>query len=217
MVFFEKNKAHVFCPGLYGETVGYTVGEDIGIVCSEDEVYERLCEAADASIGIPITAVLRFEGTPGEREQTFRSRVRAVYRASVWGQFSLLCVGASLPEHVCSIYEALRDAFCELESEGREFNGFIKKGIEIDTPLLLYKFPTYLKFDFFCFDIDRLMHLCACRDESDALKRVISDDILSLCSSSHGTELAVRSLDVAQARRISDCLPSESVKRIYVK
>ena len=217
MVFFEKNSIPASCRELYGETVGYTVGEDVGILCSEDEAYERLCEVADASVGMPITAVLRFDGAPGEREQTFRSRVRAVYRASVWGQFSLLCTGAAIPEHVHSISEAVRDAFCELESEGREFNGFIKKGIEIDAPLLLYKFPTYLKFDFFCFDIDRLAHLCACCDETDAVKRVLAEDIFALCDASLGAELAVKCKSCSDGRDAAGLFPKKAVKRIYVK
>ena len=216
MVFFEKNRIPASCRELYGETVGYTVGEDVGILCSEDEAYERLCEVADASVGMPITAVLRFDGAPGEREQTFRSRVRAVYRASVWGQFSLLCAGAAIPEHVHSISEALRDAFCELEIEGREFNGFIKKGILIDTPLLLYRFPLHAKFDFLCIDPERICTMCTGKDlRADCSSEIITD-ITNLLCTDPSAEAALRISSDARISEICKALPEIKIDRLYV-
>ena len=114
---------------------------------SEEKAYEYFCSFADKHIGTPITAIASLGGRSAESKLLFRSRIRAIYRASVWGQFSLLCSGAISSSDVSEVVESLKDVFCELESEGREFNGFIKKGILIDTPLLLYRFPLHAKFD----------------------------------------------------------------------
>ena len=52
-------------------------------------------------------------------------------------------------------------AFRELLEENHEFNGFIPKGILVDTPFaLLSKIPTE-GFDFLCYDVEKISVLMA--------------------------------------------------------
>lgn len=128
---------------------------------TEEEMYDDLCDIADRNTGARIVAVV----TMDEREDTFASHVRAVYRAGVWGRFSLLCRGVNTPEHTDRCITVLHSVFRELDEGGREFNGFIPKGIVIDTPAQLLKGRRMGAFDIHCFDIDTLVYrFCVSND-----------------------------------------------------
>ncbi len=120
----------------------------------EDEIFETCCELAGQMCGTPITVPISFSD-----KISFRTQARGVYRASVYGNFSLLCCHLCTAEQISACFDALNQAFCELKAEGREVNGCLPRGVLVDTPLLLSEqdFPDSI--DFFCLDIDRLIAL----------------------------------------------------------
>jgi len=196
---------------------GLIVGEEISSFCTEDETYERFCEAADAYIGAPIHATAHLApSSRKDREQLFKTRIRAIYRASVWGQFSLLCSGIVSPYELCTCLDALNDAFCELESESREFNGFIRKGICIDTPMLLYSFPSRSKFDFLCFDFYKLLELCTDEKCSDEACRELSDAIRRICVVHEKSEVSIKVYANSNYENIIKFLYPLEIKEIYL-
>lgn len=132
---------------LGGEFCGVVIGKEKLAGLGENAMYEYLCDVSDRHTGIRIAVELEFDDP-----QSFAERVRAVYRAGVWGRFSLICSGVSAPERTRECVGLLHAAFCELEAEGREFNGFIPKGMAIDTPLLLLGEPMHRMIDFFVLD-----------------------------------------------------------------
>ncbi|MBO5203330.1 MAG: hypothetical protein J6B72_01795 [Clostridia bacterium] len=133
---------------------GIAVGEEYTRGKSEEEIYELLCDIADKNTGTQIVAAAGFGGT-----DEFCSAVRAIYRAGVWGRFSLLCCGVRTPEQADECISIIHREFCRLDTEGREFNGFIPKGIAVEAPLMLLSRPKHRMIDFFCADFDSLRRL----------------------------------------------------------
>ena len=84
------------------------------------------------------------------------SEIKAAYRAAVYGEIFLLFGDIFTKEDAESARERARRAFCELIEEHHEFNGFIPKGILVDTPLALLSNLSVQGFDFFCYDIEKI-------------------------------------------------------------
>lgn len=124
---------------------------------SEDRWYELFCDVADCAVGTPVTVVVPFERTANERSG-FRAIVRGIFRAAIYGRFSVLVSGCLSEGDVRSVREALHRSFCELESEGREFNGYIPKGILIDRPVLLFAASAFEGVDFICLETEELFY-----------------------------------------------------------
>ena len=183
---------------------------------SEDEAYEYFCAFADKHIGTQITAIAAFDGEAADNKLLFRSRIRAIYRASVWGQFSLLCSGAISSGDISEIAESLKDVFCELESEGREFNGFIKKGVIIDTPLLLYRFPSYARFDFLCIDLERICAMCTGKNLGSGYSSEIIKDVTHLFDANPSSEIALKVSSGAIISETQKMLSERNIDRVYV-
>ncbi len=82
--------------------------------------------------------------------------VRRLYLLGVFGGFSLLFRGILTENDRKHVLEACHRCFCELTAEGREFNGYLPKGILLDTPLSLNLKGTLSGVDMLCFDYDTL-------------------------------------------------------------
>ncbi|MBO7310899.1 MAG: hypothetical protein J6U86_05845 [Clostridia bacterium] len=128
-------------------------GVAVGDGCTDAGVeYEHLCDIADVNTG---NRIIAFVGTDIE-ESLLISRIKSVYRAGVWGRFSLLFRDAFTPHDRERCVSAMHSAFRELDGEGREFNGFMPKGLLIQTPVMLFWREGLGNFDFYCLDIDKL-------------------------------------------------------------
>lgn len=132
----------------------------------EEEVYDFLCDIADRNTGARIVAQTEYDiGT--------LDRIRGVLRAAVWGRISLLC-RANTPDEIEHFFSMTHTAFCSLESEGREFNGFIPKGIRVDTPIMLLSPPNRFS-DIFVMDCNALLRRFTASEEIGcAAKEVFS-------------------------------------------
>lgn len=201
------------CQNIHGKIAG----EKLDPLCSEDAAYEYFCDIADRFIGVPIAAIARFDQSSEEGYALFRTRIRAIYRASVWGQFSLLCEGISTPDELEKCADILKEVFCELESEGREFNGFIEKGVCTDTPMTLYNLNEHLRFDFICFDLQKLRRLCTGtsglrRGESELISHVSR-----ICQRLDKCEIAIKASGAEEAKRAVKLLESIRINKIFLK
>ncbi len=126
-------------------------------VSEEDVLYERYRDLAENAFDIPITVMLSY--SPKEMDEgRFLQQIRALFRGAVFGRFSLLIRGilTDTDWNVCR--EAFRKAENELTREMREHNGYIPKGILLDTPLLL-NLDSLSDVDFQCLELDRLWDL----------------------------------------------------------
>ena len=125
---------------------------------TEESVYERIRDIAEGRTGLPLTVSVPFDRAAPDNP-IFRARIRGLFRGAVWGNFSLLLGGILTEADLRIALEVIHRLFCELESEGREFNGYIPKGILLDTPLLLTADQALDGIDLLCFDLCRLTAL----------------------------------------------------------
>lgn len=134
-----------------------------------DGEYKRLCELADTNTGVRIVAEVRFDGGTAD----FCRHVTNVFRAGVWGRFSLLCKDVYTPTRRRECALAIHSVFRELDVSGREFNGFIPKGIVIDTPALLLDSDGARELDLYCIDVDSLINrFCGLTGDGEYNERI---------------------------------------------
>ncbi len=91
-----------------------------------------------------------------EKEEAFCELTEAIYLAALYGNFSIMLKSYCLSSHITDALSLLKRAFCRLESAGREFNGYLKKGLLISSPLWLMQSPPIASPDFLCFDLSAL-------------------------------------------------------------
>ena len=131
---------------------GIVIGKALERHNDEESAYECLCEIADKNTGVKLLTEIPL----GENTDIFSSRVSALYRAGVWGRFALLCTNIKTPQRALECVSLVESVFCRLDSSNREFNGYIPKGISVDTPILLLDPPKSRTLDFLCFDVPSL-------------------------------------------------------------
>lgn len=117
----------------------------------EEGLYERYREAAEQRTGLPLMTFVPL----GEREG-MRRRLRALYRGAVYGRFSLLFTGVATEGEWERCRDLCHEVFCDLESEGREFNGYLPKGVLLDRGMTLLRFPKESRPDYLCVDAEAL-------------------------------------------------------------
>ena len=116
----------------------------------EDALFERLRSIAECHPDHKMAFLVRSE-----------DEIKAAYRAAVYGEISILFGNIFTDEDAERAREQAGQAFRALLEENREFNGFIPKGILIDTPFALLSEIPAQGFDFFCYHIDQLLILMA--------------------------------------------------------
>lgn len=123
-------------------------GIRVSVFGNEDDVYEFLCDVADKNTGARIIAQTEFG-------DSILDRIKGIYRAAVWGRISMLC-HTRTPNEADGFFSATHSAFCALENSGREFNGFIPRGILVTTPIMILSGPNRFA-DFFVVDCNALI------------------------------------------------------------
>ncbi len=122
--------------------------EEGGGLCREPELIGRLTEDRMWQAG-HITVLLHAKRRPAEA-------IRQLYLAGIFGGFSLLFEGVLCRKDQQEILSTCHRCFGELWGEGREFNGYLPRGILLDTPLSMELGSPLPGADFFCFDYEAL-------------------------------------------------------------
>ena len=123
----------------------------------EDALYEHYRDLAESSPDRPLIALIPAPSTDNDLV-FFHNRIRALFRAAIFGSFSLLFQGILTLGEWNSLLSELKKIRAELQREDREFNECLPKGILVDIPLLLQS-DLYTDIDFLCLDLDRLWDL----------------------------------------------------------
>ena len=118
----------------------------------EETLFEAYRDMAERAFGVPITVI-------AEYDVFFAERIRAILRGAVYGRFSLLIRGILCEKDLKNALFEINRVFCELETDGREFNGYIQRGICIDSPMLLRQNVSTDGIDLCVIDADRLISL----------------------------------------------------------
>ncbi len=119
---------------------------------SEDSLYESYRDAAERAMGLPVTVL-------APADEQLSDRLKAILRGAVFGDLSLLFCGILTETELLCTLESFCRAFCELETEGREFNGYLSRGLLVDTPYLFSCSSELGSVDFIAYDAERLARL----------------------------------------------------------
>ena len=183
----------------------------------------RLCSAHELSLGGDI-----FEGALGFLESdterglcvsldlmhTDRERLRgeseALFLAAVYGEISIMLSGFGSAGELSGASALLHSVFCELESEGREVNGCMARGVLVDSPIWLWQRARLGRCDFICFDFDLLSYrLLGLRGDA-ALGRGQTD---TLCRFWEDCRASVFASERAELRALSR---SQSLRELFL-
>lgn len=122
---------------------------------SEESVCEQCMDFAELAVGQTVTVVLDFSERTFAAEE-LSAAVRGIFRAAVYGNFSILIGGCLCEEDVQRCRGTMNRSFCELAGEGREFNGYIPKGLLVENLLYPLSGGSFDGMDFCCIDITAL-------------------------------------------------------------
>ncbi len=150
---------------------------------SEESLYELYRDLAEEAVGVPITI-------PVLRGEELCKNLRALLRGAVYGSFSLLFCGILTEGELWDCLLQFSRIFCELEAEGREFNGYIRRGFLVDTPCLLGGAVRVSGFDFCLFELPCLIrNFTGGRSGIDSeVMTLLLRDIKGFCGSLSGVE-----------------------------
>ena len=101
----------------------------------------------------------------------FSEQVEALFCASLYGSFALALSDFDCEEEISHAIKLLHKAFCLLEAEGREFNGYIPRGIVFSSALWLMRPSPVTNPDFIIFDLDKLLPSLFSLDSAQIIKK----------------------------------------------
>ncbi len=213
----QRNKTVLILNGddapLPYEFEGVMVDTDMVVNSDEQQVYEYLCDISDRYTGIPIMTVADYS----LGEQAFRTRLRAIYRAGVWGRFSLICSSVSTPERAKSCIRAMHEVFHRLDSEEREFDGFMPKGLMIDTPLMILSPAEARMLDLFCVDLKKLRRLFSGSESQGEGEAQTVSLVKDFINDSAPCDIILKNAEELSDRSLSSLLSTGRISGICVK
>lgn len=158
-----RNISLADCDGIY---------YDAALISRLGDPFDVFAEIAEENCGLPITVCFKVPQNERE-EEALGGLADALFRAAVYGDFSIALGGFLTEKELLSAYSVIHSTFCRLEGDGREFNGYIPKGVIIEAPLWLARPLPLTRPDFICFDFDglatRLLGCSAERIQDDPL------------------------------------------------
>ena len=90
-------------------------------------------------------------------ERIFAERIEALFRAALYGSISISLSGFDCEDELSRAMRILHKVFCILEAEGREFNGYLPRGITLRSPIWLFRPSPVTNPDFVLLDLDFLL------------------------------------------------------------
>ncbi len=147
---------------------------------ANSEIFENLYELAESSFTLPVTLILSIPESD-EKKESFRENIEALFCAALYGNFSVMLKGFKSDADMRSALGEMHRVFCRLEENGKEFNGYIKKGIMIDSPIWLMRASPLTKPDFICIELDTLCsNLFGCEARSLENNSTAADTFISV-------------------------------------
>ena len=141
------------------------------------EVADALVTLIEEHPSLPIFVQLPVPTCEAERE-AFCEQMETLFCVALYGDIRILLDGYSSPSQIDVALECMHRAFCSLEAESREFNGYIKRGLVIGAPIWLLRPSFASRADTLCFDIDRLAFgLLEAHPKSDDVAITVADVI----------------------------------------
>ena len=120
----------------------------------ENELYELYRDTLESAAGRSVFFVIDADGD-------IEKHLRATLCAAVYGRASLFFRGIFCLEQLKKTLDTYKRVFCQLEAEGREFNGYVPRGLYLDAPAMLVNNEPLDGLDICVIDVKKLfLHLC---------------------------------------------------------
>lgn len=136
----EEPKAHDTC----GYLLDWKAPTD-----SPEQIRKQLSSQVSARAPASVTLVT-------EADESCYPLVIGAYLSGVLGRLSLLFRNIFCPSDWQKALQMCHRCYCELCESGREFNGYLPRGILLDTPLALHSETPFVGMDFVCVDYGSL-------------------------------------------------------------
>ena len=120
-----------------------------GCSTNEEDLYSIYTDIAECAVGQAVEISLSVKND-------LECSIRALLRSAVWGEVSLLFSDVLTEDGLTKALDGFHKVFCELEAEGREFNGYIQRGLRIDSPYLFSRASDLCGVDTFVYDAEGL-------------------------------------------------------------
>lgn len=127
------------------------------IICEGGGFFESAVALWEERCPELMTVEMRVPDGSESSAHRFSEQVEELFRASLYGSFALAVSDFFCEEELCRALKLLHKAFCVLEAEGREFNGYIPRGLIFSSPLWLARPCPVTNPDFIIFDLDSLL------------------------------------------------------------
>ena len=158
------------------------------------------------------------EGAFGE----FEEHIEELFCASLYGSFALALSDFSCEEEISRSIKILQKSFCLLEAEGREFNGYIPRGLIFSSPLWLMRSSPVSNPDFIILDFDKLLPALFSMDAKEIIKKekLLKKELLGvferyLIGFAPRCEIYAKSKDFFGTRLLQDSAKALNIKLIF--
>ena len=183
------------------------------------ELFEALNDVSERFGAPPITLCLSVPRSKRD-EEAFCEAADSLFRAAVYGDLSVMLKDFVSDAELSYALSLLHSVFCRLQQEGREFNGYVKKGALITSPAQLMRRIRLWRPDFLCFDLESLLcrafgcsveQLCTSADLRDEAREIwrhyldvfAPECVFSLrCRELYGSELMRDFISFARIRDV---------------
>lgn len=103
-----------------------------------------------------------------ENSDFFKTQLKALYRASVYGRLWILLPMVSCIEEIEYVFREIEEIKAQLRSEGKQYNDNVKVGVKIETPAAAIISDEILKMaDFVMIDTDNLVQYTLAMDRDN--------------------------------------------------
>lgn len=188
---------------------------------SNVELFEALRDTSERLGAPPITVMISVPRSKHE-EEAFCEGIEALFRAAVYGDFSVMLKGYITDSELSYSFSLMRKIFCRLEREGREFNGYLKTGFLISSPVDIMRRAQIYCPDFLCLDIDLLLsrmfgapceRLAYSEDVKDALRVIwarYTEEVFPDC------QLGLLSRELGDSELLRDFVSFARIRDVYI-
>lgn len=131
-----------------------------GALCFADDIaksgdfFEEIMSIAEKMCSYSLCISLRSAYKLGIDK--FDEYIDAIFRAAVYGDVSVMLSGCTCAADIEYSNKIMSKTFCRLMGEGKEIDGYLARGIFVDSPIWLCGCELTDRADFLCFDFSNL-------------------------------------------------------------
>ena len=127
------------------------------LLCGEGALFDSAVSLWERLVPELIIVDMAVPSDGERRLRAFSENAEQLFCAAIYGSFAVSFSGFHTEGELADAISVFHKAFCVLETEGREFNGYIPRGITVASPIWLMRSCPVTNPDFIIFDMDLLI------------------------------------------------------------